>query len=461
MRIYRMILWIALFMFGLIYPVGSAAASVMNAEKAVAVQQAAGDPVVTVRFEGALHPVMMEQLRRAIRTAEQRGAQAIILELNTPGGSIDMMNQLVEDIRGSEIPIIVYVSPRGAMAASAGTLITLAGHASAMSPETTIGAASPVGSQGEDIGETMESKVKQMLKASARSLAGGRSPEAIQLAEDTIENARAVSVDEAVETGLVDFKASSIENLLEQLDGYEVLVLDQPVTLRTAGVEVIPVNITFTEELLTILANPNLVFLLLSVGVQAILIEIWNPGGWVAGFIGAVCILLAVYGLGVLPVNWFGILFLVMAFILFILDIQAPTHGALTAAGVAAFIMGALVLFNSPNVPSFQRVSVPLVVGTGAGLGLIFFILIGFALRTRNAPPRMGRESLIGQVGVVNTALCPVGTVQLGSELWTALQVDGGPPLPPGAQVEVVGVDGLQIKVQRVQRDPRLESIGS
>ncbi|MEM5774891.1 MAG: hypothetical protein AAGU05_07795, partial [Anaerolineaceae bacterium] len=225
-----------------------------------------------------------------------------------------------------------------------------------MAPETTIGAASPVGSEGEDIGETMEAKVKEILKASVRGLTKNRSEEAIRLAEETIENARAVTVDEALEVGLVDFKAANVQDLLNQLHGHQVLINDDPVTLSTRNAQVVDVGNTFIEELLLLLVNPNLVFLLLAIGVQAILIEISSPGGWGAGFIGVVCILLAVYGIGVLPVNWFGILFLVAAFVLFILDIKAPTHGALTVAGAASFIVGALVLFNSTTLPGFPRV---------------------------------------------------------------------------------------------------------
>ena len=415
--------------------------------------QAAQRPVVvTLRLEGPLTPVMLEHLKRAEQAARQLGAAAIVVGLDTPGGSTDLMTTLVEQIRASSTPIIVYVSPRGAMAGSAGTLVTLAGHAAAMAPETTIGAASPVGSQGEDIGATLESKIKEITKASARSLAADRPQKAVDLAQEMIDNARAVSVDEALSVGLVDAKATSVEDLLQQMDGRQVRLQDQMVTLHTAGAQTVPVDPTFMEELLTILSNPNLVFLLLAVGVQALLIEISSPGGWVAGTVGVVCILLAVYGLGVLPVNWFGLLFIGLAFVLFILDVKAPTHGALTAAGVGAFIVGALILFNSPNVPQFQRVSVPLVVGTGLSLGAIFFTLVGYALRARHLPLRMGNQTLIGQTGTVNTALNPTGTVQIGSELWTAVLVDDGPPLPRGAQVQVVGIESLQVRVTRMNQ---------
>lgn len=417
-----------------------------NANSAYA-QDAA--PVIRLTLDGALHPAMLEYLKRAQQEAVRSGAQAIILQLNTPGGEISLMNRIVEQMRGSDMPIIVYVAPRGAVAGSAGTILTLAGHVAAMAPETIIGAASPVGGEGEDIGETMQSKIKEAMKANVRTLTASRPPEAIELAEQMIDDARAVSVDEALEIGLIDIKAASVDDLLSQLDGRQVQVQDQPVTLNTAGARVIEVQKTFLEDLLMVLANPNIAFLLLAIGVQAILIEFSSPGGWVAGFIGVVCLLLATYGMGLLPVNWFGILFLGVAFVLFVLDIKAPTHGALTAAGVASFIIGALVLFNSPDVPQFQRVSVPLVVGTGVAIGLMFFTIVGFALRAQKAPLLMGREAIIGQVGVVNTALHPTGTVQIGSELWTAVLDDGG-SAAPGEQVKVTSLENLRVRVRKV-----------
>lgn len=406
--------------------------------------------VVVMRLEGPLNPIWQETLKRATNIAGQRGAQALIVELDTPGGSTDTMNRLVQQLRASPLPVVVYVSPAGAMAASAGTLITLAGHTAAMAPETTIGAASPVGMQGEDIESTSERKIKEVIKASARGLAQRRGEEAVLLAESMIEEARAVSAEEALQANLVDIVARNLTDLLDQLDGRAVDLDGEIVTLHTAGAEVVVVPSTFLEQFLQVLTNPNLVFLLLSIGVQAILIEISSPGGWVAGFIGVVCVALAVFGIGVLPVNWFGIVFLVMAFVLFLLDIKAPTHGALTAAGVGSFIVGALVLFNSPNVPGFPRVSVPLVVGTGILFGAAFSLIVGIALRARRVPVRVGQESLVGQVGIARSELAPTGSVQLGSELWTATLADLNDRAPKGSRVEVVQVQGINLVVRKV-----------
>lgn len=399
--------------------------------------------------EGAVTPAMAEYLSRGITKAERDGAQVLIFQLDTPGGGVDVMNRMVKDIRASTVPVVVYVAPRGAMAGSAGTVIVLAGHASAMAPETAIGAASPVGAEGEDLGETMEAKTKNILKATVRSLAEGRGLEALNLAESTIEEAEAVSANEALEAGLVDFTADNVGDLLRQLDGFTVETIDGQQKLNTVDTVVTPFEQSLIEELLGVLTNPNVVFLLMAVGVQAILIELGSPGGWVAGFIGVVCLALATYGLGVLPVNWFGIVFIITAFVLFILDIKAPTHGALTAAGVMSLIVGAMVLFNSPNVPSFQRVSVPLIVGASLATGAIFFGVMLFALRAQRTPILVGHESLIGRVGTARSSLSPTGQVQLGGEQWTAELVAGEGPLEKGARVQVVRVEGLKLFVSK------------
>lgn len=413
-----------------------------------------------ITLNGAITPVMVSYLERGLNVAEQRGTSLVIVQLDTPGGSITLMNEMIKLIRQSPIPVVVYVSPQGSMAASAGTMITLAGSLAAMAPDTIIGAASPVGSQGEDIGTTMERKEKDALKATARNLTAGRRPEAVQLAQETIENARAVTVDEALAVGMVDIKATDLNDLLSQLDGRTVKAAGENITLNTAGMQTRPVRTTIIEEWLSLLTNPNLVFLLLSIGVQAVLIEMSSPGGWVAGFIGAICLLLAIYALGLLPVNWFGLLFLVIAFVLFVVDIKAPTHGALTAAGVGSFIIGALVLFNTIRLPGTPQqpapapgtpqLSVPLVITTGVLIGLSFFAIVTLAVRAQHTPLRMGRETLVGKRGFVRQALNPRGQVQIAGETWTAEPTDeSSEPLPVGAEVIVDRVEGLRLKVHK------------
>jgi membrane-bound serine protease (ClpP class) len=413
--------------------------------------QEAAPLVLVLEADGPVSPTMQEYLGRGIRTAERRGADLIVFQLDTPGGGIEVMKRIVEIIRSSPVPVVVYVAPRGAMAGSAGTMITLAGHASAMAPETIIGAASPIDMTGQDLDETIATKEKEAMKALVRSLAERRPPEAVALAEDTIENARAVSASEAFEVGMVDFLASDLDDLLRQLDGFPVQVSGEKQALHTAGPEIMFLSPSFIEQVLGTIANPNIVFLLIQVGVLAVLIEISSPGGWVAGFIGVVCLALATYGLGILPVNWFGLVFLVTAFVLFVLDIKAPTHGALTAAGAASLIVGALVLFNSPGVPVSLRVSPWLVIVTSLLTAAGFGLLVTYALRVQKTPARTGLESYTGRVGTASTPLSPRGTVRVGGELWSAELLPGEEPLPKGARVEVVRADGFKLFVRSLK----------
>lgn len=398
--------------------------------------------------DGPLTVAMVQYLDRGLSRAESELAEALVFQLDTPGGSIDLMKRMVQRIRGSQVPVVVYIAPRGAIAGSAGTLITLAGHVAVMAPETAIGAASPVGAQGEDLGETIEAKEKEILKATVRTLTSRRGEQAVALAEATIESAVAVSAEEALEAGLIDIIATDLNDLLIKLDGFTVELGIGERSLNTAGASVVEVFQNLIEQFLHVLTNPNVVFLLLTVGVQAILIELSQPGGWVAGFIGIVSLAFAIFGLGILPVNWFGIIFLLTAFVLFVLDIKAPTHGALTAAGLISFIIGALVLFNSPNTPSFQRVSVPLVIGMAGVTAAFFITVLTFALRAQRRPVEVGAEVLIGRVGDARTDLSPTGMVQVAGELWSAEVEGGDATVKIGERIEVVGVEGLRLQVK-------------
>ena len=408
--------------------------------------------ILVLRAEGPLTPAMVEYLDRGLQHAEQESYAAMVFQLATPGGSIELMDRMVQSIRASRVPVIVYIAPRGAIAGSAGTIITLAGHAAAMAPETAIGAASPVGEQGEDLGETIEAKTKNILKAQVRSLAYWRGEEAVALAEATIESAAAVSAVEALDAGLIDFIASDLDDLLKQLQGFAITIEDKPVILETDGYEVVHLQQSLIEQLLQVLTNPNVIFLLLTVGLQAILIEISSPGGWIAGFVGVISLALGTLGLGVLPVNWFGLVFLVTAFVLFILDVKAPTHGALTIAGIASLIVGGLVLFNSPSTPSFQRVSVTFVIGVSLASAALFMTVLAFALKAQQRPIEMGAITLVGKTAEVRSEFTPMGMVQVAGELWSAVFDGDVSGVKIGDRVEVIQVEGLRLKVGPIQK---------
>jgi membrane-bound serine protease (ClpP class) len=402
--------------------------------------------------DGPIMPAMREYIKRGVEAAERRNAEVLIIQLNTPGGDLLTTLDIIAIMRASRVPVVVYVAPRNAIAGSAGALITVAGHAAAMAPETVIGASTPISGSGGDLNADERAKAVNASKAAIRDIVAPRGEEALKLAESMIDEANAATAKEALDVHLVDFIVDNIDDLLESLDGFSVQINNEARTLHTVNARTEPLDMSFIEKFLLLLTDPNIVFSLLSIGTSALLIEISSPGGWVAGFVGVVCLSLATYGLGILPVNWFGIIFLLTAFVLFILDIKAPTHGALTIAGVASFIVGALVLFNSATVPQFQRVSVPLVISFGVFLGLLFFGILMFALRTIHVPVSMGAQSYVGKRGTAKSSVDETGgQVQLESELWTAEPVPESEKIGKGDKVEVVEIKGLRLKVRKIK----------
>ncbi len=289
--------------------------------------------------DGPIMPPMREYIKRGIETAERRNAEVLIIQLNTPGGDLLTTLDIIRIMRASTVPVVVYVAPKNAIAGSAGALITMAGHVSAMAPETAIGASTPIDASGNNLNSDERTKAANASKAAIRDIVAPRGAEALALAESMIDSAKAATASEALKVHLVDFVVDNVDDLLESLDGFTVQINNASHTLHTANATTEPLNMSFIEQFLLLLTDPNIVFSLLSIGTTALLIEFASPGGWVAGFFGVVCIALATYGLGILPVNWFGIIFLITAFVLFILDIKAPTHGALPL----------LVLFRSSS----------------------------------------------------------------------------------------------------------------
>lgn len=401
---------------------------------------------LVLTLDGPLTVGFSVYLERNLSQAARAQAPLVILQVNTPGGEISVMEKVVASIRNSPVPVVVYVTPRGAWAGSAGAVITLAGHAAVMSPETVIGAASPIAGDGSDIGGTLETKIREALKATMRALAERRGPEAVALAEAMIDDAKAVTVAEALEVNLVDFRATDLQDLLQQLDGRAVVVKDQPQHLNTQGLELTERPFNFIESVLNIVTNSNVVYLLLAAGGLLILNEISTPGGWMSGALGIVCVAVAVFGLGLLPVNWLGLIFIGLAFVLFIMDLTATSHGLLTAAAVASFIVGALVLFNSPGTPEFAQVNVPLVVGVALAMGGAFLGLLFLALRAQRQPVLMGVQQLVGQRGEMRSG----DAAQVGGELWTVEVADSSAtPLTAGQKVIVTAIKGLKLVVKK------------
>jgi membrane-bound serine protease (ClpP class) len=411
--------------------------------------------VLVAEIEGPVTPAMASYFERAIEEGEQSGAAAVLIILDTPGGGVDTTLGIIQLFRAAEIPVILYVAPNGAQAASAGSLITAAAHVAAMAPETVIGAASPVTGDGADLGETIYRKAVEDLKATMRGLTERRGETAVELAESMIEDARAVTSNEALEAGFIDVVAVNIPDLLQKIDGLTVEVNGDEVTLQTAGASQRVVELGTIELILHALSNPSLISILLLIGPTAIIVEFYNPGGWVSGFVGAVCIGLALYGLGAVEANFLGLAFIILSFILFLLELQTPTIGALAAVGTVTLISGLLVLFNTPQTPQFARLPLTSAIGITLPIILLFMFMITKALQAQRVQPATGSEGMIGQHGPVKKDFKPTpgrentftGTVLVMGELWKA---EAGEPLLNGEQIVVKKITGFTLDVERL-----------
>ncbi len=413
-----------------------------------ALVRAQSSNVAVLEFNGPVTPIMHTYFERGLAEASAAEADAVLIILNTPGGAVDTTIKIVQLFRASEVPIIVYIGPRGAQAASAGSIITAAAHAAGMAPETVIGAASPINLDGSDINETAYRKAVEDLKAVMRSLTEQRGPEAVALGEAMIEEARAVSSQEALNAGFIDVVAENPEDLLAALDGRSIFINGQERVLKTAAANQTPISLTFIETLLLALTNPIVVSLLMAIGVQAIIIEISNPGGWVAGFIGVLFLGIGLYGLGQLPVNWLGMGLILIAFVLLALEVATPTNGALAVTGTFTLVAGLLVLFNS-GTPDFVRLSIPSAIAI-AGLTAGFFLFIlTFAVKAQRKQPVTGLQGMVGQIGTARAAFTADGdqyrgSVMLKGEIWQAV---ANQPIKFGDPVSVNQVQGMTLLV--------------
>jgi membrane-bound serine protease (ClpP class) len=405
-----------------------------------------GREVLVIDVDGPVTPVMHSFIERAIDEADVRDVEALVIRLNTPGGSVDLTKRIIQTIIASDVPVVVYVWPPGGFAASAGTFITLAGHAAAMAPNTSIGAASPIDGSGAEIDDTLRAKIENILVADIKGLTDRRGEKAIEWAQEAITDAKAASAQEALDIGVIDFVADDLEDLLDQLDGFTVEVHGDEVTLATADATISFLEATGLEELLGIIANPTIALLLVSLGSLAIVYEIINPGGYISGIAGAILLLIGLYAIGQLPVNYAGLALMLLAIVLFVAELFTPTFGALTLTGVVAFIAGALILFNTPEFA--YQVPLPSIIGIPIGLAVIIGFGMRKVLQSMHVQPTTGQEGLLGATGTVKVALEPQGSVFVWGERWTATSEDGE-PIPAGERVSVTAVDGFRLTVKK------------
>jgi membrane-bound serine protease (ClpP class) len=417
-----------------------------------ATTQAAGGSVDVLEVRGPITPTIAGYVERGIDQAERDGAAAVVIQVDTPGGLDDSMRKIMQRIIASRVPVIVYVYPSGGRAASAGMFIAEAAHVAAMAPDTNIGSAHPVqlgGGSAPAPDKTLTEKIENDAVAIVRSVAQTRGRN-VDWVEQAVRQSVNVSAREALELKVVDLIASDYPALLRALDGREVEVTGgQKVTLRTADADLRTLPMSWPERLIQTIADPNIAYLLMTVGMYGLIYELANPGTWVPGTVGAVALVLALYALGTLPVNWAGVALLVVAFALFLGDVfVASSHGGLTAAGLISLLLGSLFLFSSsdPDITVSPWVIAGVMIGSTAFFGLI----VGAAYRTMRRRPVTGEEGMLGQLATVSHDLAPRGQVRVSGELWRAELVDpAAGPVERGGRVTVVGVEGLTLKVQR------------
>jgi membrane-bound serine protease (ClpP class) len=397
--------------------------------------------VVRVVVDGTINPVSAEYIERGIERASDQHAQALLIEIRTPGGLVDSTRDIVAKMLASPAPVIVYVYPTGSRSASAGFYILEAADIAAMAPGTNTGAAHPV-LMGETMDPVMKEKVENDSAAFMRSFAGKRGRN-VEVAESGVRQSKSFTDQEAVQQHLIDYVAKDPSDLLNQIDGKTITRFDgRSTVLHTAGTRIIDYDMTLKEQILGFLMDPNIAFIILMIGAAAIYAEFNHPGAVVPGVVGVIFVVLAVFALNLLPVRFAGVALILTAFILFALEVKFATHGALGAGGIAVMILGALLLVDGP-IPQ-MRIHPITAVAVSIPFGLLTIFLVNIAVRARQGKVVTGERGLVGEIGVARTQLRPDGKVFVHGETWNAL-CDAG--AEPGQTVRVTAVHDLVLTV--------------
>jgi membrane-bound serine protease (ClpP class) len=403
--------------------------------------------VLVVYLDGMINPVAAKLLEEQIAEAEQKEVACLIVILDTPGGLMDSMREMVKDILASRTPVAMYVAPSGARATSAGVFLVTAAHVAAMSPGTNIGAAHPVQLMGGKMDKHMAQKIENDTVAYLKSLAVQRGRNA-EWAEEAVRESRSITAGEALQLGVVDLVVEDISSLLGAMDGRTVEIAGEEVTLQTKGAALQEVRKGLRERLLDLLSNPNVAYLLLILGFYGIYFELQSPGIGLPGIVGALCLILAFYSMQVLPVNWAGVLLLGLGMLLLFLETRLPGHGLLAVGGIVSMLLGSLMLFNS-GAP-ILRVSYLVIAGVLVATVLFFLVALALVVKAQRRRPVSGIEGLVGLEGVAKTHLSPKGKVFVHGEYWDAV---ASAPVEEGGRVRVVQVDRLVLKVAPVDDD--------
>ena len=407
----------------------------------------AAPPVSLIELDGAITPITVRLLDTAIARARTERSQALVVMLNTPGGLERSMRSMVQSILNADIPVIVYVGPTGARAASAGVFITMAGHVAAMAPATNIGAAHPVAAGGGQMDKEMSKKVENDAAAFARSIATERGRN-VEWAEKAVRSSVSATEREAVKLKVVDLVADSVPDLLAKIDGRVVKTPKGSVTLATKDAVVTPIAVGFRDRFLALITDPNVAYILMMVGMLGIFFELSTPGAILPGVLGGISLILAFFAFQSLPINWAGLLLILFGLALLIAEIKIISHGILTIGGVVSMVLGSMMLYDAPETG--LRISWLVIIPTVGAMAGLVIAAVSMGLRALYRPASTGAAGMMGQVGVVKRALDPEGQVLIDGELWQAVAEDG--PVAAGEMVRVARMDGLTLTVTRSAR---------
>jgi membrane-bound serine protease (ClpP class) len=401
-------------------------------------------PIYTIEVDGIINPATAKFIVDSIDQATQQGGQCLIIQLDTPGGLMESMRIIVKKILTANIPIIVYVAPSGARAASAGVFITMSAHVAVMAPSTHIGAAHPVslgeGKESKTMSEKIVNDTVSYIKTTAK--ARGRN---VDWAEQAVRKSVSITEEEAVKLHVVDFISPNLQDLLTKIDG-RVLKFDGITrTLLTKGVQPKPIQMSWRDRLLDIISNPTIAYILLMLGIYGIFFELSSPGAILPGVVGGIFLILAFYALQMLPVNYAGLALILFAIILFIAEIKVVSHGLLAVGGVISLLLGSMMLFQSPI--EYMRVSLSVIIPAVLVSAAFFIFAVTKAIHARLKKPTTGMEGLIGEVGTASTPIAPEGKVSIHGEFWN---VTGDQYIEKGEKVQVTGVDNLKLKVKKI-----------
>ena len=402
-------------------------------------------PVFYIEVDGIINPATAKFITDSIDQASQQGGQCLIIELDTPGGLMDSMRNIVKKILGSNIPIIVYVAPRGARAASAGVFITLASHVAVMAPGTNIGAAHPVtlGAEAKE-SKTMEEKIVNDTVSYIKTIAKNRGKN-VDWAEKAVRKSVSITEDEALKLNVIDLICTDLNDLLSKVDGRVIKFDGMTRTLLTKGVQPRPIQMSWRYKLLDTISNPSIAYILLMLGIYGIFFELSSPGAILPGVVGGIFLILAFYALQMLPINFAGLALILFAVILFIAEVKVVSHGLLTVGGVISLFLGSMMLIETPA--EYMQISLMVIIPAVLVSAGFFAFAVTKTIKARLTKPTTGTEGLVGEVGMSFTPLSPEGKVLVHGEFWNAISDE---PVEKGDKVQVVGVKDLVLNVKKI-----------